>query len=64
MKVYCVVTEFYDNGKVKAWITNHAASDGRLPQSSTTVYKNKDVYRDYFEDKSEAIKFCDEAKEA
>jgi len=64
MKVYCVVTEFYDNGKVKAWITDHTTNGERLPQSSTTVYRNKDVYRDYFSDKSEAIRFCDEAKEA
>jgi len=64
MIVYCVVavTEFYDNGKVKAWITNHVANDGKLPQSSTTVYKNKAIYRNYFADKSEAVKFCDEAK--
>lgn len=64
MLFYCVVSQFYDNGKVTAHITNHAANDGVLPKSHMKSHKNKDVYCDYFTDKKEAIRFCDEAKKA
>jgi len=60
---YCVVQEYYDNGKVYAWITNHVSADGSIPPNIAKECKDKDVYWDYFTDKNEAIKFCDETKE-
>lgn len=63
MNFYCVVQEYYDNGRVEARVTSHAgakdASD--LPKNRTEERSNKDVYFDYFLNKNEAIKFCDEA---
>ena len=61
MIVYCVyVTEFYDNGKVKAWILIMLQMM-KLPQSSTIVYKNKAIYQ-LFCRQSKTIKFYDEVK--
>ncbi|MHB8065862.1 MAG: hypothetical protein ACYDG2_25145 [Ruminiclostridium sp.] len=66
MIFYCVVSEFYDNGRVATWITNHAGAKDRndLPKNRMETRKNKDVYFDFFIDKSKAIKFCDDAKNA
>lgn len=62
MKIYCVVSEFYDNGTVKAWITE---SEGdKIPNSTNKELKNKDVYFDFFKDKSKAVELCKEAKRA
>jgi hypothetical protein len=66
MIFYCVVSSFYDNGRVEAHITNHAGAKDEtdLPKNGMKEYKNKDVYFDYFINKDEAIRFCDEAKKA
>lgn len=64
MKFYCVVQEYYDNGRVSAWITNHVSVDGTMPENRYEEHANKDVYLDYFKDKDKAIKFCDDAKRA
>lgn len=64
MKFYCVVQEYYDNGKVYAWITGHVSGNGIIPKSRCEERKSKDIYFDYFTDKNEAIRFCDEAKQA
>lgn len=64
MKFYCVVQEYYDNGKVYAWITNHMSADGTIPENRSEERAGKDIYLDYFTEKNEAIKFCDEAKRA
>lgn len=64
MKFYCVVQEYYDNGKVYAWITNHMSADSTIPENHFKELVNKDVYFDYFRDKGDAIKFCDKAKRA
>jgi len=62
MKVYCVVQEYYDDGKVYAWITDHIMD--RLPKEKLVEYNNKDVWHTYFDNKKEAIDFCDEALKA
>ena len=62
MKVYCVVQEYYDSGKVYAWITNHIMD--RLPEEKFEERSNKDVWLTYFDNKKEAIEFCDEAIKA
>ena len=64
MKFYCVVQKYYDNGKVNAWITNHVSSDVTIPESKLPERSTKDVCYDYFTDRDEAIRFCDEIKEA
>lgn len=64
MKFYCVVQEYYDDGRVVAWITNHLSCDGDIPESRCEERTDKDVYFDYFADRNEAIKFCDDAKKA
>lgn len=64
MKFYCVVQEYYNNGRVAAWITNHMSADGKLPENRTEEHNDKDIYFDYFTDKNKAINFCDEAKNA
>jgi len=62
MIFYCVVQEYYDDGTVHAWITNHAGSS--LPENKMTEYSDKDVYQEYFSDKGKAIEICDQAKKA
>ncbi|MCU7378102.1 hypothetical protein OBO34_07010 [Clostridiales Family XIII bacterium ASD5510] len=64
MQFYCVVQEYYDNGRVSAWITNHVSADGTIPKNRSEERVDKDIYFDYFTDKTEAIKFCDKAKRA
>lgn len=62
MMFYCVVSSFYDSGKTKAYITTHTAPEevNDLPENRMEERKDKDVYFDYFLDKEEAIRFCDE----
>ena len=64
MKFYCVIQEYYDNGKVYAWIANHISVDETIPENRFEEHADKDVYFDYFRDRDKAIKFCDEAKRA
>lgn len=64
MIFYGVVSEYYDNGKATAWITNHATPEevDTLPEPHMKSLEDKDVYFDYFLDKAEAIQVCDEIK--
>lgn len=46
---YCVVTEWYSNGEVKAYMSSYVSGEA-LPENTFTRYKDKNVSRDYFED--------------
>ena len=62
MKIYCVVQEYYDSGRVSAWITNHIMDE--LPGEKLEERSDKDVWLTYFTNKKDAIEFCDEALKA
>ncbi|MGF7105707.1 hypothetical protein M2151_001170 [Lachnospiraceae bacterium PH1-22] len=62
MEYYCVVSEFYDNGRVSAWITCHIGD--KLPINRSEEHSGKDVYFDYFKNKSEAVEFYNSARKA
>ena len=66
MMFYSVTQEYYDNGRVAAWVNSHAGANDEndIPKNCMESRKNKDVYVDYFASKAEAIKFCDGAKKA
>jgi hypothetical protein len=59
---YCVSTEFYDNGTVKACMAsgNYKA----MPKSQFKETPIADCYKDWFETEAEAKKFLAEAKSA
>lgn len=58
MIFYCVVREIHDDGKAYAWITNHAGSS-LLQNTVERKFNDRTYYRDFFEDKAEAIALCD-----
>ena len=59
---YCVSTEFYDNGTVKACM--FSGSYRIIPQNQYKETPIADCYKDWFETEAEAVKFLAEAKTA
>ena len=62
MKVYEVVTSFFDNGKVLASI--HTYELEQKPENKFVETKRCDIYHDYFTSKKEAYKHYDDAMRA
>jgi hypothetical protein len=62
MKYYCVVTSFYDDGRVRAYMNEESGQ--KLPKNHNKELKKMDVYYDYFKDERAAREFCEEAKNA
>ena len=60
---WCVTTSVYDNGKVRAAITN-CIQAVKKPESESKELRNKDVYHDWFGNKKEADQFVEDAKNA
>jgi hypothetical protein len=58
---YCVMSEFYDNGTVKAAITSRECNE--LPRDTSRETPIADCYNDWFEDKAEAERFLAEARQ-
>jgi hypothetical protein len=59
---YCVVSEFYDNGTVKANMFSREAKV--IPANQCKETFKADFYIDWFEDKNEAEKALKEARAA
>jgi hypothetical protein len=59
---YSVMSEFYDNGTVKAAMISRVCKE--KPKSAYRELLRMDVYNDWFEDKAEAERFLAEAKKA
>ncbi len=59
---YCVSTEFYDDGAVKAAITSSIREE--KPQSTYRELSKMDAYKDWFDTKAEAEEFLAKAKAA
>ena len=62
MKVYEVVTRFYDNGKVTAAI--HTYEMENKPENRCVEGRTCDTYHDYFTNKQKAHKHYDDARRA
>ena len=63
MKTYwCVKTEFYDNGTVKACISSRQAKS--MPENKSKETPIADCYIDWFENEAEAKSFLKEARAA
>ena len=60
---YAVTSSFYDNGKVKAAITDTVRT-AQKPESGYKELKRCDVYVDYYPTKEEADKAVEEALKA
>ena len=60
---WCVTTSVYDNGKVRAAITN-CIQAVKKPERESKELRNKDVYHDWFGSKEEADQFVEDAKNA
>lgn len=60
---WCVTTSVYDNGKVRAAITN-CIQAVKKPENESKELRNKDVYHDWFGSKEEADRFVEDAKNA
>lgn len=62
MKYYCVTSQFFDNGKIDAWITVHNMPE--MPQNNMEEHKKYDLYFDHFKTKTEAVLFFEETLRA
>ena len=62
MKVYEVVTKYFDNGSVR--VAFHAYDLDRLPENRMYELHRCDVYHDYFTDKRKACQHYSDAKRA
>lgn len=62
MTVYSVTSEFYDNGKTKAYMRTYELDS--VPQSKEISTPRCDIYVDYFTDKALAIKCVDDTRRA
>ena len=60
---YCVVSSFYDNGRVTANITASKLADEK-PESSFTSLRRKDVYADWYDSYEAAQKAVTDARNA
>jgi hypothetical protein len=57
---YCVITEFYDNGTVKAAMTSRECKE--QPRDTSRETAIADCYTEWFEDKAEAMKYLKDAR--
>lgn len=62
MKVYEVVSSFFDNGKVT--VSLHTYELDQIPENKFVETKRCDRYHDYFTNKKEAYKHYDDAMRA
>ena len=62
MKVYEVVSSFFDNGKVS--VSFHTYDLDHKPENKIVETKRCDRYHDYFTNKKEAYKYYEETKHA
>ncbi len=63
MKIwYCVTSTFYDDGRASAAITDTCESQNK-PDDSFNSTSRRDIYRDWFGDKEEALAFVNECKQ-
>lgn len=62
MKVYEVVTEFYDDGSVKAAFYTYELD--KKPENFCIETSKCDIYHDYFTSKEEAKMYYDDANRA
>lgn len=62
MKIYEVEQKYFDNGKVKAKITEYELET--IPENESIENQKCDLYRDYFTDKATAQKFYEDALKA
>ena len=62
MKIYEVVSEFYDNGKVDVMF--YRLELDVKPDNKFEERKHCDVYCDYFTNEKEATKFYNDCKKA
>lgn len=60
---WCVTTSVYDNGSVRAAITD-CIKAVKKPENEVRELKKKDVYHDWFGSKEEADQFVEDAKNA
>ncbi len=60
MKVYEVITKFFDSGKVKAVMTQIEVDE--KPKNTMVENKMCDEYHDYFDTYEEAKKFWQDAQ--
>jgi hypothetical protein len=58
---YCVMSEFYDNGTIKAAIISQECEE--KPKSSFRRSQGLDAYRDWFDSQKEAEAFLAETKD-
>lgn len=61
MKIYEVVSSFFDNGKVS--VSLHSYQLDSKPENRFIETKRCDIYHDYFTNKKEAYKHYDECKQ-
>lgn len=59
---WCVMTVFYDSGRVTAGIVDMVEA-ARKPKNSYVEKANRDIYTDWFSDIDEAERFVKEAYE-
>jgi hypothetical protein len=59
---YCVMSEFYDDGRVKAAMISRVCEE--KPQSTYKHLPRMDAYHDWFDTEAEAVAFLAEAKAA
>ena len=62
MKIYEVEQKYFNNGKVKATITELELKT--VPKNMITENNQYDLYKDYFTDKTTAQKFYKDALKA
>ena len=62
-KFYSVVTAFYDNGKVSAFLGDVIEAD-EIPENTYRCLRDRDLYVDWFENKSDAVEFKESALNA
>ena len=62
MKVYEVVTKYYDNGKVD--VAFHTYEMDKKPENKFAELPRYDIYHDYFTNKREACRYYEDAKRA
>jgi hypothetical protein len=59
---YCVMSEFYDGGTVKAAMKSRACKE--KPKNSYRQLPRMDAYNDWFDTEDEALAFLAETREA
>lgn len=62
-KYYCVTSAYYDSGRVTASITNVVEAE-QIPKNTYVSMCRKDIYNDWFEKRSDAVKHVAECRKA